>query len=169
VTEKPLPGSFGLARIGGIVGWFVWLGQRISGDGSKWTHAFFILDNDEIIEGQRGGARPESLEQYTNRTDVKFVDPLRGRPLPELRAQLVATARSLDGTKYNWLNYPALGLLALGIKPKLLRNWVRNPNSGMICSQLVDYIYMVNGVHLFADGREPMDVTPGDLARLTFQ
>lgn len=169
MTEKPLPGSFGLARIGGIVGWFVWLGQRISGDGSKWTHAFFILDNDEIIEGQPGGAGIESIEQYTSRTEVKFVDPLRGRPLPELRAQLVATARSLNGTKYSWLNYPALGLYALGIKPRLLRSWVRNPKSGMICSQLVDYIYMVNDIHLFADGREPMDVTPGDLANLTFR
>jgi hypothetical protein len=156
------PGSFGLTRIGGIAGLFVWLGQRLSGDGSKWTHVFFVLDNDQVIEGQPGGARLEPLGKYANQVNC---DPLAG-PEPELRERLVQTARALEGTPYNWLNYPALGLLALGIKWEWLRRFVRRPESGMICSQLVDYIYMVNGVHLFNDGREPMDVTPGDLARL---
>lgn len=166
MSSQPLPGSFGLARITGAVGLFVWLGQRLSGDGSRWTHAFLVLDNNEITEAQPEGTKIEPLEQYTSRTEVKFCDPLAGRPEPELRAQLVQTARALDGTRYNWFNYPALGLLALGIKPPCLRRFVRRTQSGMICSQLVDYVYMVNGVHLFDDGREPMDVTPGDLARL---
>jgi hypothetical protein len=33
----------------------------------------------------------------------------------------------------------------------------------MICSQLVDEAYLRAGVHLFDDGRDPGDVTPGDL------
>jgi hypothetical protein len=36
----------------------------------------------------------------------------------------------------------------------------------MICSQLVDQCYQDAGVHLFADGRWPGDVTPADLYRL---
>lgn len=159
------PGSFGLTRMGGIGGWFAWLGQRISGDGSRWTHAFFVLDNDQIIEGRPGGARIKGIEEYASRTEVLFCDPVGNEP----RARLVATARGLEGAKYNWLTYPALGMLALGIRWEWLRRFARRPESGMICSQLVDYVYMTNGIHLFDDGREPMDVTPGDLARFADQ
>ncbi len=36
----------------------------------------------------------------------------------------------------------------------------------MICSQLVDFVYMQSGIHLFNDGRWPGYVTPADLASL---
>ena len=36
----------------------------------------------------------------------------------------------------------------------------------MICSQLVDYCYLMAGVHLFNDGRWPGYVTPEDLANV---
>lgn len=174
----PPPGSFGLSVIGGWVGKLVWAGQLLSGDGSKWTHAFLVLDNWEVIEARPGGAALLPLEKYLKHKEILFCDlPIRkatryiaspeekAAEVLHLRKDLNRIGRSLVGVRYNWLNYPALGLLALGWKPEWLRRFVRRASTGMICSQLVDYCYAQANVHLFNDKREPMDVTPGDLAR----
>jgi len=187
VELDPPAGSFGLSRISGPVGWFVWLGQLLSGDGSRWTHAWLVLDNDEIIEAQPGGAKIQHIaERYGHKSIVVCDKPVQNAVADwvdeqlrndvvitkrevavyeaDLRTQIVKAARRLDGVPYAFRCYPALGLLALGVKPKRLRRWVKG-SGYMICSMLVDFSYFINGMHLFNDGRESMDVTPGDLFR----
>lgn len=171
------PGSFGLSVIAGKTGKFVAWGQDIvDGRRDKYTHAFFVLDGDEVIEAEPGGAVITPLSEYLARPadTVLFSD----KPVREfmanhdfvwphehehrLRTQLVTFARTLVGTPYNYLDYLAIGLEHFHIDLPVIRNRVRREDR-MICSQLVDYIYAKNGIHLFGDRRVPQNVTPGDL------
>lgn len=71
------PGSFGLSIIEGKSGKLIEWGQDIVDDRiERYTHAFFVLDNNEIIEAQPGGAEIVSLDKYTSRPDgtVLFCD-----------------------------------------------------------------------------------------------
>lgn len=181
----PPPGSFGLSRIAGLVGWFVWLGQLLSGDGSRWTHAWLVLDDGEIIEGQPGGARIERLAARYAHREVVYTDrpvtdavaawradqAVRGNVITHrelaryeasLRARVVATGRQFAATPYGYLNYPYIGLRRLGVSPEWLRRRIQDQGT-LICSQLVDAAFMETGIHLFDDGRWSGEVTPGDL------
>lgn len=64
--------------------------------------------------------------------------------------------------RYGYLDLLALGLMQYGIRPRLVRRVVARSDR-MICSQAADEACRRAGVHLFDDGREPQDVTPGDL------
>lgn len=196
------PGSFGLSVIEGKTGRFVKWGQDIvDGRKEKYTHSFFVLNNDEVIEAEPGGAQIVSMDKYRSRpadtvwiTDAPvenavhefvmdnggYVGYPHGVGVPvyadaarvyeiRLRMSLVHAARVLgpggkypNGIPYNYLDYLAIGLEHFKIDLPIVRNRVRREDR-MICSQLVDYIYKQNGIHLFTDGRLPQDVTPGDL------
>jgi len=180
--ELPKPGSFGLSRIGGLTGKLIAAGQAFSGDGSRWTHAFVVLDDETVIEAMPGGARIRPLAEYLAHEEIFFSDrPIQtwmARRDPRLiemyghnagtheqliRDVVVLNARRLNGTGYGYLQYLALGLVAVGVEPRWLRRYIASKGR-MICSQLVDEVYRRAGVHLFNDGRLPQDVTPGDLA-----
>lgn len=171
----PPPGSFGLSIIGGKTGRYVAAGQAFTGDGSKYTHAFLVVDKGEIVEAMPQGARVYPLKHRTDDpggivwTDapvqnalLDFPEESRAAVEAGLRERIIYEARSLEGTKYNFADYLYLALAHFGIKARWLRN--RIDDSGhMICSQLVDEVYRRVGINLFDDGRLPMDVTPGDL------
>jgi hypothetical protein len=179
------PGSFGLSRIGGLLGKLIAAGQAFSGDGSRFTHAFVVLDQGEVIEAMPGrrGARIVPIADRLAHDEVVFCDaPVRGWLAEHsasryseqvLREIVVGHARTLEGAPYGYLQYLALGLAALGLAGKPgeeLRWWFARKlrayiaDSGrMICSQLVDEVYHRAGIRLFEDGRLPQDVTPGDL------
>lgn len=184
--DQPLPGAFGLARIGGLTGKLIAAGQAFAGDGSRWTHAFIVLDNGECIEAEPGGARIVPLQRYLDMEEVAFCDGpvqgwLRERHATEdtsvnsdpaafaayveasVRSHIVGMARTLRGTPYGYLQYLAMGLVALGFESRLLEKLISNRRH-MICSQLVDEVYRRAGIQLFDDGRLPQNVTPGDLA-----
>lgn len=174
------PGSFGLSMITGKIGGYVAAGQAIAGDGSRWTHAFLVLDNNEIIEGMPHGARIVPMSDRADDTggvafcDDPVQDAVNIALIPDVvgareeyearvRSIIVAEARKLVGTPYNFADYLALGLAHFNIKADWLRNFMLSKQH-MICSQLVDEVYRRSGIHIFNDGRLPMDVTPGDLA-----
>lgn len=158
----PQPGDFFLAQIRGFGGLLIRLAQAVSGDASRYTHAGVILDNGMLIEAMPGGAR---IVPVTTIIDNKPLAFSRYDLSDEMRARIVSQARSYEGVPYSFLDYLSLGLLALGLRPKRLR--ARIHGSGhMICSQLVDKTYLTAGVHLFDDGRDSGDVTPGDLAHV---
>lgn len=189
ITEVK-PGSFGLSRIGGLTGKLIAAGQAFSGDGSRWTHAFVVLDDETVVEAMPGGARIVPIADRLKHDEIAFADPVaewavtRRAELealftdehaptdPELffgyverikREQIVDYARSLEGRGYGYLQYVALGLVALGFDPKWLRRYIAS-NERMICSQLVDEVYRLSGIKVFDDERLPQQVTPGDLA-----
>ena len=151
------PGDIGLTKIGGILGWFVSLGQHLTGDSSRYTHAYIVLDDSTVLAAQPGGARIDPLENYKNKAVYIQLDLT-----DDQRRQIVIEARKLVGVPYSFLDYLAIALLHWGFKPRWLRSYIKNKGH-MICSQLVDEVYRRVGINLFNDGREPQDVTPGDL------
>lgn len=157
---NPRPGDFGLTEIRGITGWLVGLGQFLNGDASIFSHAFVVLDDGTVMEAQPGGARITPLETYSRRP-VAFSTHLATTEAQ--RDEIVRQARLLEGTPYSFLDYLALALTRLRVRPRWLRRYVASTGH-MICSQLVDEAYRRAGVHLFTDGRLSQDVTPGDLA-----
>jgi hypothetical protein len=79
------------------------------------------------------------------------------------------------GTRYSYMQYPALALLAASelvadergkprqeFRPDWLLDYIARSDR-IICSQLVDIGFERHGIHLFTDHRAPGDVTPGDL------
>lgn len=156
----PQPGDFGLTKIHGWVGVWVSLGQWLNGDASRYTHAFLVLDNEQVIEAQPGGAVITPLSEYMGRLDVVFS---RVPLTDEQRDTMVAHARQLEGTPYSFLDYLALALTKLKIKPKFIVNRVKS-SGHLICSQLVAQEYEKVGAPLFTDGTPSYMVTPGDLA-----
>lgn len=176
------PGDILLLRIEGFIGWCVWLMQIINRDTSYWTHAAIVLDDDTVFEAQPGGSVITPLAEYAERpgTVVSYYQrPKPGLPkeyelLPltnilngSRRASIVRDARAMHkkGYQYAWSTYFYLALVRFGIRPNWVKWQVQNPDVG-ICSQACDLLYDDNAVHLFADGRMPYDVTPGDLGQL---
>jgi hypothetical protein len=151
-------------------------GQAFSGDASRWTHAFIVLNDNTVIEAEPGGARIGHLSAYAGRpllvSDAPVQEWLRDdyrpgalRSTDELwiRGRLTTAARSLVGIPYSALDYAALALLHLHLPSTWVRDRVQR-SGHMICSQLVDAVYARAGIRLFTDGRRPGDVMPAHLA-----
>lgn len=173
------PGDLGFTRITGFTGWWVNLGQALTGDSSRFTHVFVVLDDDTVIEAMPGGARYAPLDREY-KTDVLYSRlPLSD----EQRRLVVQTARDLmnrpGGIKYSFFDYLYLALRHWHVPAFMLKRAIQKFGH-QICSQLADYLLngggnYVNGewipnplgFRLFDDGRMPMDVTPGDLVYAT--
>lgn len=181
-------GMFGLSRIGGLLGKLISAGQAFAGDGSRWTHAFVVLDDETVIEAMPGGARIVPIGDRLKHDEVVFSD----EPIQDWlvdyensiadkqfqftdrdayfevierwqRMEVVQQARLLRGVRYGYLQYFLMGLVALGFHWQWLEDRVARKDR-MICSQLVDEIMLRSGIHIFDDGRLSQHVTPGDLA-----
>lgn len=178
-------GDILLVQIEGWVGKLVWLMQAINWDTSRWTHAAIVLDDETVFEAQPGGSRITPLSKYADRPGAVVsyyqkphtagpvshgyaLQPLAEVMRPDIRRAIVRDARLAHekGYQYAWSTYFYLALVRLGVKSNWVKLGVQNPDVG-ICSQVADLLYADNTIHLFADGRMPYDVTPGDLATLT--
>jgi uncharacterized protein YycO len=158
----PGVGDFGVVAIPGRAGRLIRLGQWLNGDGyADYEHAFVVVDETQVIEARPSGAGYAAA----------------GRPgavyysCPYDHRQAVAdAARSLIGRPYSWLDYFALAArrFQLPMSSAFLRQRIR-ASGELICSQLVDLAYQMGGVQLFDDGRDPGDVTPGDLYALILE
>lgn len=185
------PGAFGLSVISGRIGDAVAWGQKhLAGDDGPFTHAWMILDNNEVIEAEPGGARIRPIGEYLDHDEILVCDQPVQTKLAELKAihqetgvteeltdatafydyleglireQFVSVAREFDKAPYGYLQYLAIGLAARGIRPAWLRKLIGNKR--VICSQLVDRVAQVIGVEFFDDKRWEGEVTPGDLYR----
>lgn len=153
------PGDFGLTKIKGWTGIWVSLGQWLNGDASRYTHAFVVVDDNYVIEAQPGGAVLTPLADYLERDDVVFSNLIL---TDQERETIVERAQQLEGTPYSFLDYLAIALVRLGLKPKRLIDRVVG-SKHLICSQLVTEVYEYAGVYIF-DATPSWLVTPGDLA-----
>ncbi|WDM16714.1 hypothetical protein J3S85_37750 [Streptomyces lavenduligriseus] len=161
----PQPGDFALTRILGVTGRLINVGQHIVGDGSPVQHALVYVGNGEVVQAMPGGAELIRLEDAskpvlwsTGRIELTASERMR----------ICGAARSLVGTPYSFLDYVSIALAHFHVRPRWVREFVAD-SGHLICSQLVDEAYLRAGVRLFADGRLPGDVTPGDLWRLLQQ
>lgn len=153
----PKPGDMGFSTIGGMLGFWVGLGQYLNGDGSKYTHVFIVLDDNTVMEAMPKGAQIAPMSDYENK--AVFLD---WGITNEQRQIIVREARKCEGIGYNFLDYLSLALARLGFKPKWLVNYIKKSDK-LICSALADMVYNKAGIKLFSDGRIWHDVTPGDL------
>lgn len=161
---SPLPGDFAVTSIVGSVGFLISVGEWLNGSRwGRWDHAFVYVGDGQLVEAEPGGARLAGLDEYAGRPiawstgHVELTD--------EQRAAICGAARSFIGVGYGWKDYAALALWHFHLRIPWARK-VMESRSSMICSQLTDAAFEAAGVRLFADGREPGDVTPADLARL---
>jgi hypothetical protein len=176
-------GSFLLTRSPSRVSRLITAAEGLTGDGTRYSHAALVVDGGHVVEALPDGARLTPLIRYVGRggnvvvcdapVRVAVVDAVASGQInpweatdheDTIRARVAAAGRALVGTPYSFLDYLSLFLLHLGVRPAWLLRAVDNRRH-MICSQLVDTAYEAAGLHLFADGRFPGDVTPGDLDR----
>jgi hypothetical protein len=152
----PKPGDFGLVAISGETGRLIRFGQWLNGNGwGDYQHAVLVLDNDELIEAEPGGARIRPVSEYDG-TNVVWSD----WPLTDAeRAAIVAAGRSLEGTPYSFLDYAMLAAHRLHIPVPGLRRYIASTGH-KICSALVDLGYKLGGQTMFDDRRWDGDVTP---------
>jgi uncharacterized protein YycO len=156
----PQPGDFGVVQIHGYGGKLISLGQALIGCPSRFSHAFLVLDNGEIVQGEPGGAKIYPASVMHGRGAVYSSLPLTDAQ----RTVIVSAGRSLVDTPYSWADYAAIGLQRLGLPSRALRDYVAD-SKHMICSQLVAEAYERAGITLFSR-LSAGEVTPGDLARL---
>lgn len=169
-------GDFACIPISGSTGELIRIGQWLCGDGfHNYEHAEVFVANPsgepELPLGYTMGAYPHGAcyssvpaEEYQDgwlwsTGAIKLTDTQRNK--------IAQVADSLKGTPYSALDYFAIAAHRLGLPDPdgELKRYIGNTGH-MICSQLVDYCYMVAGVHLFNDGRWPGYVTPADLANV---
>lgn len=158
----PLPGDFALTRISGITGRLVAAGQALVGDAAPVQHAFVYVGNGMVVQAMPSGAELIPIEEAS-----PVVQWSAGHfdLTEDQRDAMVVEAVVLVGTPYSFLDYASIALAHYRIRPAWVRDFVADTGH-MICSQLVDEVYLRAGVHLFDDGRLPGDVTPGDLWEL---
>lgn len=149
------PGDIALVRNRGIVDLLIRWGTR-----SRYNHVRLITDAD--------GSTVEALAKGASRGHVQPGDVVVRPPLTVAEAAKIPHLASwLLGTHYGFLDVAALGLAQFGITLPSVKRRIARPDR-LFCSQLVDYVWTEAGFHAFNDGREPQDVSPGDLADLAF-
>lgn len=129
---------------------------------SRYSHAFVVISDTEVIESAARGAILSPLAKYTGRPagQIAYNDD---EPIPDgMRSDIADHARWFAGTPYGYVDIAAVLLASLGLRWKWLARIVDNQHR-MICSQLADFAYQEAGVQLFDDGRLPQNVVPGDL------
>lgn len=137
------------------------------GTDSPVNHAVLYVGDGMLIEAQPGGARLVPVSHYGKRLiwSTGVIIPNEAQ-----RAAIAKAGRALEHTPYGWPDIAAIALAQrrLGAFVDSRTWWVRRlaRTDRLICSQLVDLAYLRGGVHLFADGRLPGLVSPGDLYRL---
>lgn len=171
----PLPGDFACRNMGGEGGKLITIGEWLDGDG------FSIYDHAEIYVGMAdshtpwgysmgaypGGARlsPIQLESQLGDGDGWLWSTGKVWLTTDQRQAVVRNALACQGIPYSWLDYFAIAAHRLRIPVPGLKAYIGDTRH-MICSVLVDHVYLMAGIHLFQDGRWPGYVTPADLANL---
>jgi hypothetical protein len=167
--ESLLPGDIMFGPIGGGVGVLVGLGQLMLGDVSRkdWRvrHVGVIVQASagavRLVQAMPSGAEEIDLGRERWTSDYIYVRP-RYDSLGAMQLRVAMAARGYVNTPYSFLDYAALAGLHFGIRNGLVRRRV-TASKHMICSQLADQAMTDAGHHVFADGRLPQDVTPGEL------
>ena len=149
----------------------------VNGDTSRWSRVGVVLNGGQMYEAGSGATH---LADHGNRLGTvvrNYQAPCHGRPNEyELRPlsphrtaarrhDIVGTARRLDPLASNRRTLACLAAYRAGIRSARLRRCFQR-DEYMTGAQAADLVYSLCSLVLFADGREPYDVTPGDLARL---
>lgn len=152
-------GQFGVVRTGGFVAQMIRLMTH-----SQVNHAYVYLDDRRILEAMPSGAVVSPASKYAGAVKAESRFPLTA----EEAAHIAGVANGFIGTPYNFLDIVALFFLTLGFRWGWLLARAQRCDR-LICSQLVDRVYTVAGLHLYNDNRPDGEVTPGNLLLLLAQ
>lgn len=173
MTEPKL-GDFFVVRTNG------WLARIVRfGTHSTVNHAGIYVGDGQVIEARPGGAGFAPVSLYANAfwsTDNLPTDLV---PTAAQRQEIVRLAVSTKGTPYGMLDILAIALgqrrlgswidtkLEIGKQPWWVKRLISRKT--LICSQLVDQVYMDADIHFFHDGRPVGLVSPEDLRALLIE
>lgn len=151
------PGDVAFQRGGGFGAWLIRVGTS-----SRYNHVRLVIDYD--------GTCVESVGDGVVYGKVKPDDVVTSPPnlTDEQRDLIRPIAENLLGTPYGYIDLVAIALAQLGINLPYLKKRIERPDR-LFCSQLVDYVWLLAGYHAFDDGRMSQNVSPGDLADLSFR
>ena len=167
----PQPGDYACRSMGGTPGKLISIGEFLNGDGfSVYDHAeiYVGLPDKNAPYGYTMGAYPEGAHlvplQADQLNDGNGFLWSTGKILltTEQRSAIVQNALLCKGIPYSWIDYFALAMHRFRIPVPGLKEFIESTKS-MICSELVDWVYMQAGVHLF-QGVWQGYVTPATLA-----
>lgn len=160
----PRPADFFLAPMPGYGGTAIRFGEFLNGEGfSKYQHAGILLEGGMTMEAMPRGASSLHISRFKSETlrwSTGLVDLTDAQ-----RTLILEYAHEAKGTPYSFADYEALALHRFHVPWPGLKNYVSD-SGHMICSQLVDHVYMRAGVHLFNDNRWEGYVTPASLDHL---
>lgn len=170
-VQIPGVGDFCCTSISGVTGKLISFGEWLNGDGfGDYDHAeiYVGMVDEKAPYGYTFGAYPGGAT-YVPTTPELLSKALwsTGKILltDVQRKSIVDMCAAAKGVPYSALDYFALVAHRLHIPVPYLKKYISD-SGHMICSQLVDYVYMKSGVHLFNDNRWPGYVVPADLAKL---
>lgn len=165
-SSTPPAGLIGLTSISGGTGKLVELMEFIdAGQFSPWEHSFMTLPGGLILEAEPGGARIVPLH-YTNIYWCSEIFQLLPGTVTD--ADILATAVSMKGIPYSFLDYAALAAHRFHIPVPGLQGYIKSTRHE-ICSQMDDDFYSRLGAEIFIDDRWPGYVAPIDLYRVNVQ
>ncbi len=170
-VQVPGIGDFCCTSISGVTGKLVSIGEWLDGDGFTdydHTEIYVGMPDADSPYGYTFGAYPGGAGYRTATPDLlaKALWSTGKIPLTDIqRTEIVNSCADAKGTPYSALDYFALVAHSLDLPVPYLKKYISD-SGHMICSQLVDFVYMSAGVHLFKDGRWPGYVVPADLAKL---
>jgi hypothetical protein len=151
-TNSAAPGQIGVVH---STDWFARIISLFEG-GSPATHCILALEDGYCIGAEPGGARIRNISSFPDVAWSAF--PLT----PDQTHDIVAFGRSLEGTPYDYIGDAWIGLSLL-LGERHVPKWMERQLAGtdrLQCAQLVDYVYLTCGIHLFRDGRVPGAVYP---------
>lgn len=174
---QPQPGDFCLVAIQPwYVGWPIRVAEALNGDGfGKWvteldgtrrfegfSHAFMVIGQGRIVEAEPGGAIISDLAKYRDaQRGGAFVSSTWDLTDAQ-RSTICLNALARVGIGYSALDYVELAAHRLHIPVPGLRKRIA-ATGYQICSQQVDWEYMMSDLPMFQDNRWEGDVTPMNL------
>lgn len=161
---EPQRGDFFVTQISGSVGVLISVGEWLNGSRfGPWDHAGVYVGDGQVVEAEPGGARLAGLDEYAGRPIAWSSGKVE--LTEEQRTAVVAAARARIGTPYSAADYFAIAAHRFHLPVPGLRKFIAS-SGHLICSALVDRVFLDAGVHLYDDGRWEGYVTPADLASL---
>jgi hypothetical protein len=166
------PGDVGFSTIAGIGGAIPMWGQALLRDACRFDHAFWVvreIGDRHYPDGLIVQAMPRGAEYQPLRPRLTPGHAYASVPLSDAQRLMVpATARTFTdarggrGIGYSFLSYPALAAIQWHLPIPRLKAYIGD-SGRLMCSQLIDEGLRRIGYHVFDDGRDWLDVTPGDL------
>lgn len=151
----PPAGVYGCVQTRGFLPWLVRTVTR------SWAnHAFVVIDGGRIVEAEPGGVRIRDVSEYDRcRIEYNDVEPMTA----DQRAMAAGFANNLIGEAYNWTADGINGLVALGIRWRILGR-IPHVRRSVMCSELVAQAGREAGLDWLCGQNDPGQVTPAMLA-----